>query len=95
VLELLLDEGAVEDNLLTEEEEEVPMTPEVVLSSDDVDETLACCVFDLSFSSSWNLEIRFTRLVVSARLAYIVFGRSFLSLRCMALWVGPRLIPEG
>lgn len=39
----------------------------------------------LVFSSSWNLEMRLTRLAVSARPAYIVFGLSFLSLRWTAL----------
>lgn len=47
-----------------------------------------------SFSSSWNLEMRFTKFVVSARPAYMVFGRSFLSLRCKARWVGPLFTPE-
>ncbi len=37
--------------------------------------------FCFSFSASWNLDIRLTRLVVSARPAYMVLGRSFLSLR--------------
>ncbi len=40
-------------------------------------------VFSLFFTTGsccWNLEIRLTRLVVSAFPAYIVLGRSFLSL---------------
>ena len=32
--------------------------------------------------------MRLTKLVVSARPAYMVLGRSFLSLRCKTLWVG-------
>lgn len=67
----------------TEEENDVPLTfgPE---EEDDDDETED--IFNLfSFSASWNFDIKFTRLVVSAFPAYIVFGRSLLSLRCMAL----------
>ena len=95
VLELLLEEEKFEEEKLTVRVvlvwveitgvgEDVPfcllgLTDLGADKIDTVDTVLVCPFF--SFSFSWNCEIKFTRLVVSARPAYMVLGRSFLSLR--------------